>query len=125
MKKFAITLVVLVSIALPVFAAALNGCIDLDGSKAAEKAALLKSWADAEKAPVARVEIGEVTVKAPVVTIDEVQVVGTVTKPAPKMAKVEKKMVCRYESLNDGDDQVKFCSTLAFREAVDRSEGSI
>lgn len=124
MKKFAIALVVLVSIALPVFAAALNGCIDWDGSRAAEKAALLKSWEDAERAPVAKVEIGEVTVEAPeVTTIEEVQVVGTVVAKAPKMASA-KTWSCRTESLKTGGE-VKFCSTVDFRVAVDASEGSI
>jgi hypothetical protein len=125
MKKFAIALLVLVSVALPVFAAGINGAIDLDGSKAADKAALLKSWEEAEKksVPVGEAVIGDVTTESPVVTIEEVDVVGTVAKPA-KMATVEK-IVCRSEGLKIDNSSVKFCSTLSFRIAVDASEGSI
>ena len=123
MKKFTIALIALIVIALPVFAAAINGAIDLDGLKAAEKAALLKSWEEAEKAaPTYDVVIGEVTVKTPEVA--PLKKVETVKKPI-KTASVNKKMVCRSESLKDGNDSVTFCSTVDFRIAVDASEGSI
>lgn len=123
MKKAILSLVVLISIALPILAASVNGCIDWDGSKAADKAALLASW-EAPAAPVADVVIGEVTVDAPAVTVlEEVNVVGQVrTASVAKSAPI----VCRMEGLKtDVGGQVKFCSTQSFREAVDRSEGSI
>lgn len=125
MKKIIIALVVLVSVALPVLAAGLNGAIDFDGSRAAEKAALLASWEEMDKAPAADVVIGEVTVSPAVTVLEEVTIVGTTAK-APRVAKVSAPLVCRMEGLKtDVGGQVKFCSTLSFRESVDRSEGSI
>jgi hypothetical protein len=95
-------------ISLPLFAAWQGGCIDLDGSKAAEKAAILAQW-DTETrkpAPVGVVTVGEIEViTAPSAPIAQ-------SKPARKAVAMAER-ICRTEALKSGGS-VQFCGSADY-----------